>query len=393
MLYIKAFSRSRRRLTLATKRLLPLILGAVTLRIIGERRTTVDHVSVLSSAYAPSSIDQPKVLVIYAYSEGLGDGGLLDEYNLRYFIRVALTDTMPGSEDPMGKVDYLFSVSGYQCSPCKDLLPRTIQRRRSATRVDVIHHDNYGMDFGAYNVSLSWVSKQRPDEYKFFVFINSSLRGPFMPKWTPKGFHFTDVLTQYFQKDAVKLVGSYISCLPTSEELPGPVMESLFFAVDNESLSWLVEDGIFARRMKKRDTAIFGEYSLTPSVFRRGGEVETLNIQYANGLNWQDRKHHHCNGNRHSSRRGSNEGISPQPLAHVFVKISWCVRAAEVTLLSKWLTNLASGKDGTEGKMDQRGYLLGISTNGTRGKDGSLPPDIPQYDGCAHGDLRALQVI
>ena len=247
------------------------------------------------------------------------------------------------------------------------------------------------MDVGAFNVSITWLAHNRPNSYKYYVFINSSLRGPFMPKWAPENFHFTDVLTQYFKCDpAVKLVGSYITCLSHDEPLPGPIMESLFFAVDNESLSWLVQDHVFARYVSKMDTALKGEYIIMPAVLKRGGKVESLNMQYAQGLDWRDRNDHHCNDNRHSSRRGSQDGISPMPLEHIFVKIPWCVRAVEVSVLSKWLLQLVFGYAGTSGQYDRTGYFRGISTEGTRGKSGTLPPDVMPDDLCTKGDLRTL---
>ena len=141
-----------------------------------------------------------------------------------------------------------------------------------------------------------------------------------MPKWTPDEFHFTDTLTGFFRANPkVKLAGSYISCLPEMEPFPGPILESLFFAVDQESLEWLREDNIFNVREEKTDAVIFGEYGIMASVTRRGGFVEGLSMRYATGIDWRERVHHSCNDNRHSSRRAALEGgISPNPLEHVF---------------------------------------------------------------------------
>ena len=75
-----------------------------------------------------------------------------------------------------------------------------------------------------------------------------------MPKWTPNSFHFTDALTQYLEEEGnTKIAGSYITCLPTDEHKPGPVLESLFFAVNKISLNWLIMEGIFDPKKMKNE--------------------------------------------------------------------------------------------------------------------------------------------
>lgn len=335
-----------------------------------------------------------KILVTYAYGERLGNGGEIDEHNLRFFITVGLSGITPGTEDPAGRVNYIFVVNGARCTPCRDTLPSVMDQSKRRNWVTVLYRENFGMDFGAYNTSIEWAKKNRKlQKYKYFVFINSSLRGPFMPKWTPPGFHFTQALIQMFENNKkVKLAGSYISCLPSGELFPGPILESLFFAVDRTSLSWLVEDGVFLPEQKKSMTALFEEYALMRSITQRGGFVEGLSSRYAKGIDWRNERHHSCNDNRHSSRRASLEGnISPNIFEHIFLKTSWCVRASETAVISKWLLRLSAGRAGTEGRFDRTGYLRGISTEHTSGKKGTMPLEVPN-DRCQTGDLRGLRV-
>lgn len=377
--------RSKRRITRLCRGLVVCVILLLYSLVRERAPTEVEEVET-----ATAHVEQ-KVLVTYAYSEGLGNGGLIDVYNFNYFIIVALSGRAPGTQDPLGRVDYNFVVSGKICSPCKTTLRRVKKQARWPVRVTVMYRKNFGMDFGAYNTSLTWSEKRQRRDYKYFVFINSSLRGPFLPKWVPPQFHFTDVLLNFLRHDTrVKLAGSYISCLPSSEPIAGPVLESLFFAVDNEALDWLIQDGIFVPHKEKAQTALNSEYGLARSITRRGARMESLNMAYASGLDWLDRKHHHCNDNRHSSRRGILEGnISPDPLAHVFVKASWCVRAKEIEVMSSWLTQLSYGHSGTKGRFDQAGYEQGISVEGTSSKAGTLPPDIPS-DGCVFGKIEGL---
>ena len=338
--------------------------------------------------------NRERILVTVAYAENLGNGGVLDRHNLEYFFQVALTETVPGTIDIRAKVDYIIVVNGELCTPCDVTLRYLIDSGRvDPARVNVLYRSNVGMDFGAYSEAVKYVQYHKPLLYAYFVFLNSSLRGPFMPKWTPRSFHFTDTLIDFMRADhEVKLVSSFVSCLHTPEPLPGPVAESLFFAVSRDALSWLQRDGVLDVRQNKSDVILNGEYGLMHAILKRGYKAENLLSRYGVGLDWSDTKHHLCNDCRHSSRRGSLEGgISASPFETIFVKASWCVRSAEIGIMSSWFTRLASGAPGTEGFFDEDGWRRGISVEGTSGKLGTLPPDVPMDD-CPNGNFNALLV-
>jgi len=363
--------------------LLAHLLAAVRL----ERKETIFH-----------SDEVERVLVSYAYAEGLGNGGKIDRYNLHFFIRVALAGNAPGTMDFAKKVDYVFVVNGWNCEPCESSLKQVLSTEESKKRgkewITVLYRNNTGMDIGAHNASISWAKKRRPGKYQYFIFLNSSSRGPFMPKWTPSNFHFTDVLTQFMRENRrIKIAGSYISCLSGKVEQDDRiVMETLFFCLDSESLNWAVADGIFNIYDEKYLTALLGEYALLNSIFKRGGMAEGLSMRYSKNLDWADGSHSSCNDNRHSYRRGNLEGgLSPNLLENIFVKASWCVRAAESAILSRWLLKLSDGYAGTEGISDETGWEYGSSPRGTSSKNGTLKPDIP-VDGCQFGNIDDLRV-
>lgn len=48
-------------------------------------------------------------------------------------------------------------------------------------------------------------------QYKYVLFINSSVRGPYLPSYWPQSVHWTRVFTDRIN-DKVKLVGPTISC-------------------------------------------------------------------------------------------------------------------------------------------------------------------------------------
>jgi hypothetical protein len=334
-----------------------------------------------------------RVLVTLAYGEGLGNGGEMDMHNLNFFFKVVLPGRVPGTRDVNGRVDYIIVVNGIKCTPCDTTFVDLYDHSRRTESWTILQRQNAGMDFGAYKEAIDFVKKTKR-KYKHFIFLNSSLRGPFMPKWTPRNYHFVDALTQFMTLDKrVKLVSSYVSCLHDPEPVPSPIAESLFFAVDQDSLEWLLQDRVLFSHSQKTDTIIQSEYHLMKSVITRGFRAENLVTRYKIGLDWADKKHHLCNDGRHSSRRGSLEGgISVSPYEAIFVKTSWCVRAAEVGVLSKWLLRLSDGQSGTEGWFDYQGWAHGASPEGTSSKNGTVRPDVPP-DGCMHGDIKGLEVF
>jgi len=333
-------------------------------------------------------------LFTYAYAEGLGNGGAIDRSNLDFFLRVALSANTPGMLDGEGKVEYNIVVNGRVCTPCDITLPVVLRSSSSpgmASRVRVFRRENTGMDMGAHNFSLSWAMSSKPDAFTYFIFINSSFRGPFMPKWTPANFHFTDTLLSPMKLRGVKLMGAYLSCLNRHvEPVSGPIIETGFFALDRDSLLWAIQDGIFQIYESKAETIVKSEYGVAKSILSRGGDIDTLLTRYKPGVEWSNPKHQFCNDNRHSSRRGAlSGGISVNIFETVFVKLSWCVRAKEVEVTSNWILNLAQGRTGTEGNFDRIGWEKGVSPEGTSGKAGTLPIEVPT-DGCATGDVSAL---
>lgn len=73
------------------------------------------------------------------------------------------------------------------------------------------------MDFAAHNSSMSHAMEVGTFwRYRHFMFLNSSVKGPFIPKYFPSGYHwsraFTDSLTS-----TVKGVSSSIVCLPKDD--------------------------------------------------------------------------------------------------------------------------------------------------------------------------------
>lgn len=102
-----------------------------------------------------------------------------------------------------------------------------------------IDRPNICNDFGAYSQAIQSMSI---DDYDFFVFVNSSMRGPFLPQFVqrPNGMSvwsqcFTNLLT-----DDVALVGSSINNYKHQQ----PHVQSMAMACDRRALDIWLKKGV-----------------------------------------------------------------------------------------------------------------------------------------------------
>jgi hypothetical protein len=140
-------------------------------------------------------------------------------------------------------VDYVLVVNGPFEFPKEDF-PNT----------RIIRRANQGYDFGAWAHALRELGDSRI--YSNFIFLNSSVRGPFTQRYGPD---WTKPLLEKLNGN-VRLVGLTINVLPVStfpgsgviNEMYGrsssscvPHVQSMLFAVDAGSLQMLRAQGIF----------------------------------------------------------------------------------------------------------------------------------------------------
>lgn len=193
------------------------------------------------------------VLVIFSYYEK--DRVYAD--NLRYFLNNAALNNSDQPENLKGsaryQISYLVVVNGETCSV---EIPPTVK---------VLRRPNTGYDFGAYSHALS--SLKDLEKHDYFFFINSSVRGPFLPMYAQThGTHWLDPFFDALQSGSdVRLVGTTINVLSkeTSESIhfksflaarsfpplragvPVTHVQSMVFLVDRKCLHMLQEHGMF----------------------------------------------------------------------------------------------------------------------------------------------------
>eukprot|EP00201_Polytomella_parva_P008370 CAMPEP_0175065080 /NCGR_PEP_ID=MMETSP0052_2-20121109/15708_1 /TAXON_ID=51329 ORGANISM="Polytomella parva, Strain SAG 63-3" /NCGR_SAMPLE_ID=MMETSP0052_2 /ASSEMBLY_ACC=CAM_ASM_000194 /LENGTH=313 /DNA_ID=CAMNT_0016331539 /DNA_START=247 /DNA_END=1185 /DNA_ORIENTATION=+ len=233
----------------------------------------------------------------------------------------------------------------------------------------IIRTGNEGMDIGSHNITIQYMTHQRRIQlFRFFVFINSSTRGPFMPPFMPDWWHWTYAfLSRLGGPNNNHAVSSSLVCLPEADAGgPGPRMESWAMALDNEGLNIALAAGVFKIRTCKlcvADEGIVtgGEYGLSKAFMNSTANFTTLMSRYDPRTVWSNKDNWNCNNNIHPSRHGTYGGLSFHPYETVFVKSSWHVGDVYTSRYSKWFLQHLEGDPGTEGYFDEAMYIYSQS--------------------------------
>jgi hypothetical protein len=168
-----------------------------------------------------------KYVCMYAYYEKN------EEYkeNLLYFLNHGLLDN----------IDYYIIINGdYTVNiPEKD-------------NIKIIKRENKGYDFGAWSHCINnYINKQ----YDYYIFINTSVRGPYMSK--EDKVSWLDKFILLFNNNDIKIVGTTINVLYepyftnvyksifNGEEEPFTHIQSMFFILNNEGFNYILNQNFF----------------------------------------------------------------------------------------------------------------------------------------------------
>jgi hypothetical protein len=208
-----------------------------------------------------------KIAILYAYHEKNTDC----IRNLEFFLKFGFYKD--------SNVDYFFIVNGYHTFqfPC-------------ASNLKVIVRENRGFDFKAWDLGL----KRLAQSYDYYVFLNTSIRGPFLPHFFSKYSSFlyrwyTPFLDLLKSNPDTKLVGPTINVVtPNSIWNPlqsrvCPVVQSYLFVMDNECLTFLRESGMFEPVYDNMyDVCIKQEVEMSIRVIAKGWNINCLVPEYQN---------------------------------------------------------------------------------------------------------------
>ena len=296
--------------------------------------------------------------------------------NFQFFISVGMG--ISSTYKAPANTDFVVVINGPQCTPCKSLSHMLSDDEAAANVLPTVSSawtgkgltmfqriENEGMDFAAHNVTIEYLRKTNQyRRYKYFIFLNSSVRGPFYPSYMPEGWQWTMAYTQRFIGD-VRLVSSSIVCLPPVDAGGyGPKVESWAFAIDQEGLDLVTEAGVFSLHVCKLcndGVVVKGEYGLSNVLLGKGHNIATLMSKYSPDTNWREERHWHCNSNVHPSRHGTYDSISMHPFETVFLKASWHVGEPHLSKYTEWSLGLAAGSDNTGGTFNEPLYRYAIT--------------------------------
>ena len=316
-----------------------------------------------------SSSDISKTLISYSYFEK----DPIQRENFEFFIRHG----QPEASESFFHT--IYTVSGQVCNPCTQLTKKmglvpsqpatfpmgTVTASLVSSTVTLLRRaENVGRDFGNHNVSLAWIQRNDPSAlkgFKYFVFINSSVKGPFMPNYFSSAWHWSQAFTSLLN-GRVKAVGPSLVCLPEADDAtgpPAPRLESYLFATDHEGLSTVREAGVLDIWESGEQVALNSDNGLTASLFRAGFDVATLLYKYGEGIDWRDSSNWACNDQVHPNRGCSYGDISQHPFETVFVRTSWGLDSVALHKYSQWMDDKMM-KRATHGSLDLARYLAAV---------------------------------
>jgi len=257
-----------------------------------------------------------RVLVIYVFAETHS----LSKSNLEYFIRVAVLKTK--------NVDYYIILQ-----QINDTYVNEKNLPKLPSYAYYIQHENKCFDLG----TIGWFilsGKINRNNYKYFIFLNSSVRGPYLVSYYQLNewyYAFTNRLNDY-----IKLVGPTISCQTS------PHVQSYFWATDNKGLTLLLKDkNIFACHKTQVQAIYNAEIPATQVIFRAGFGIDSLMKKYQ-GFDFRVNRNQDCYRMQNPTSDKNVDGISLDPFELVFIKLKFSTRdflhvQSRIAAYDKWI--------------------------------------------------------
>eukprot|EP00981_Chlorochromonas_danica_P014896 scaffold9386_cov154-Ochromonas_danica.AAC.3 len=196
--------------------------------------------------------DNGKTLVIYVYFEA----SEMAKSNLLYFLRIGV--------QPSPLVDYVVIVQGQSSLRILSLLSNASSASSSSTNssslrdvrdhshtaqlllrfhnLQVLYHSNTCFDIGTWGQILTYLyqSTQSALRYRYFIILNSSIRGPYLPAvWPSAQTHMWSTILTSKLSEKVKLVGLAVNC-PDGRGRKLPHVMSMVLAFDQKTVDiWM----------------------------------------------------------------------------------------------------------------------------------------------------------
>ena len=144
--------------------------------------------------------------------------------------------------------------------------------------VSKLYRENIGYDFGGWSDAL--LTNNLYKKYKHFIFVNSSVIGPFIK--IENNTKWTDIYLREL-KNNVKLVGSTINTMGSPIHLSH--VQSYIFCVDNITLDYLIKCEIFSTTKYAttfQDAIQNKEILMSRKIIENGWNISSLMPLYKN---------------------------------------------------------------------------------------------------------------
>ncbi len=144
--------------------------------------------------------------------------------------------------------------------------------------VKVIFRENTGFDFGGWSEAL--LKDDTYKRYDYFIFVNSSVLGPFLPLYY-RG-RWTDIYINGLEGN-IKLFGSTINTNTFENLLLYPHVQSYIFSVEKSTLEYLIECEIFSNSNISNTyygAIINKEVEMSRKIIEKGWNIGCLMPQY-----------------------------------------------------------------------------------------------------------------
>lgn len=302
----------------------------------------------VASTHVSNQSTHTDLLLIYVY-------GNVHQYvfgNLKYVIETAVREN--------DGADYIFILQQVgNKSIDENQMPRLPK-----SNAFYIQHENKCFDYGTIGWFLEQYTTGNPWQggtsvphgnahnrsnrifdlrrYKYFIFMNSSIRGPFFPSYMlkflsdhqttfRKAFHWYYMFTKRLN-DQVKLVGVPMNCMPL------PHIQSYLLTVDFTGLSLLLKDattntgvfptGVFGCYASKGDTVMFSELGISTVLLNAGYTTNSMMSKYQS-IGFSTRNNDTCPHYANPNTDYSTDGVSMEPYDVIFIKFNGVYRTTE----------------------------------------------------------------
>jgi hypothetical protein len=260
------------------------------------------------------------ILILYCYYEKNN----IYKNNLELFLKLGLND----------ECDYLFIINGELSVKIPD-----------KKNIKVLFRKNEDYDFGAYYYALTTIDINK---YYYYFFINTSVRGPFIPTYTNIKWYqpFINLLI-----NDVKLVGTTINILNNNSNesntfynitkftKPYTHVQSQMFAMNLECLKYLISKKIFENNDYNNyiEFIAIKEILMSQLVLKNNWNISCILPEYQNidyRLLKNDINFSSLNGDPNFTN--SCFGRTIHPYETIFIKINRNISINEVNSISNY---------------------------------------------------------